>query len=73
MANKRHKPEEIVQKPRQVDVPICQGLQRADAIREARICATNVYWSPGTKTWSSTLHGAAFQPTIEDENELRAS
>ncbi len=30
MANKRHKPEEIVQKLRQVDVLVGQGMQRAD-------------------------------------------
>ena len=37
MANKRHKPEEIVQKLRQVDVLVGQGMQRVDAIREVRI------------------------------------
>ncbi len=37
MANKRHKPEEIVQKLRQVDVLVGQGVQRVDAIREVRI------------------------------------
>lgn len=37
MANKRHKPEETVQKLRQVDILVGQGMQRADAIREARI------------------------------------
>ncbi len=34
MENKRHKPEEIVQKLRQVDVLVGQGMQRVDAIRE---------------------------------------
>ena len=37
MANKRHKPEEIVQKLRQVDVLVGQGMQRVDAIRGVRI------------------------------------
>ena len=37
MTNKRHKPEEIVQKLQQVDVVVGQGMQRADAIREVRI------------------------------------
>jgi hypothetical protein len=44
MANKRHKPEEIVQKLRQVDVLVGQGMQRVDAIREVRIrgpCGAN--------------------------------
>ena len=37
MANKRHKPEEIVQKLRQVDVLAGQGMARVHAIREIRI------------------------------------
>ncbi len=37
MANKRHKPEEIVQKLRQVDVLVGQGMQWVDAIREVRM------------------------------------
>jgi len=38
MANKRHKPEEIVTKLRQVDVLVGQGMVRVDAIR--RVCIT---------------------------------
>jgi len=34
MANKRHKPEEIVTKQRQVEVLVGQGMARIDAIRE---------------------------------------
>ncbi len=37
MANKRHKPEEIVTKLRQVEVLVGQGMARLDAIREVRI------------------------------------
>ncbi len=37
MANKRHKPEEIVKKLRQVDVLVGQGMMRVDAIREVCI------------------------------------
>ena len=37
MTNKRRKPEEIVQKLRQVGVLVGQGMQRANAIREMRI------------------------------------
>ena len=33
MANKRHKPEEIVQKLRQVDVLVGQGMQRVETPR----------------------------------------
>ncbi len=43
MANKGHKPEEIVQKLRQVDVLVGQGMQRIDAIREVRITEQTYY------------------------------
>ena len=43
MANKRHKPEEIVQKLRQVDVLVGQGAARVDAIREVRITEQTYY------------------------------
>ena len=43
MANKRHKPEEIVQKLRQVDVLVGQGIARVDAIREVRITEQTYY------------------------------
>ncbi len=36
MASKRHKPEEIVAKLRQVEVLVGQGMARIDAIREVR-------------------------------------
>ena len=37
MANKRHKPEEIVTKLRQVEVLVGQGMARIDAIRQISI------------------------------------
>ena len=37
MANKRHKPEEIVTKLRQVDVLVGQGMARIDATIQFRI------------------------------------
>ena len=37
MANKHHKPEEIVAKLRQVEVLVGQGMARIDAIREVSI------------------------------------
>ena len=43
MAHKRHRPEEIVQKLRQVDVLVGQGMQRVDAIREVRITEQTYY------------------------------
>ena len=43
MANKRHKPEEIVTKLRQVEVLVGQGKSRIDAIREVRITEQTFY------------------------------
>ena len=43
MANKRHKPEEIVTKLRQVDVLVGQGMNRVDAIREIGITEQTYY------------------------------
>ncbi len=43
MATKRHKPEEIVMKLRQVEVLVGQGMARADAIREVRITEQTYY------------------------------
>ena len=43
MANKHHKPEEIVAKLRQVEVLVGQGMDRIDAIREIRISEQTYY------------------------------
>lgn len=43
MGNKRHKPEEIVTKLRQVEVLVGQGMARVDAIREVRITEQTYY------------------------------
>ena len=43
MANKRHKPEEIVTKLRQIEVLVGQGMARVDAIREVRITEQTYY------------------------------
>lgn len=43
MATKRHKPEEIVSKLRQVDVLVGQGQSRIDAIREISITEQTYY------------------------------
>ena len=43
MANKRHKPEEIVSKLRQVGVLIGQGMVRVDAIRQVSITGQTYY------------------------------
>ena len=43
MANKRHKPEEIVTKLRQVEVLVGQGMARIDAIREISVVERTYY------------------------------
>lgn len=43
MATKRHKPEEIVTKLRQVEVLVGHGKARVDAIREVRITEQTYY------------------------------
>jgi transposase len=43
MGIKRHKPEEIVTKLRQVDVLVGQGMSRLDAIRQVSITEQTYY------------------------------
>ena len=43
MENKRHKPEEIVTKLRQVEVLVGQGMARIDAIREIGVVEQTYY------------------------------
>ncbi len=43
MATKRHKPEEIVSKLRQVDVLVGQGMVRIDAIRQIGVVEQTYY------------------------------
>ncbi|KIC27106.1 transposase [Leisingera sp. ANG-M6] len=43
MGTKRHKPEEIVTKLRQVEVLVGQGMAWVDAIREVRITEQTYY------------------------------
>ncbi len=43
MSTKRHKPEEIVSKLRQVAVLVGQGMSRIDAIRQVRITEQTYY------------------------------
>ena len=43
MSTKRHKPEEIVSKLRQVEVLVGQGMPRIDAIRQVRITEQTYY------------------------------
>jgi putative transposase len=43
MAIKRHKPEEVISKLRQVEVLVGQGMARIDAIREIRITEQTFY------------------------------
>jgi putative transposase len=46
MGIKRHKPEEIVTKLRQVEVLVGQGVARIDAIREVQITKQSFYRWP---------------------------
>jgi putative transposase len=43
MASKRHKPEEIVTKLRQVEVLVGQGMARIDAIRQISVVEQTYY------------------------------
>jgi transposase-like protein len=43
MAQKKHKPEEIVARPRQVDVRLSQGRPVAEAIRSIGVTASTCY------------------------------
>ena len=43
MSTKRHKPEEIVNKLRQVEVLVGQGMARIDAIRQVQITEQTYY------------------------------
>ncbi len=43
MAQKKHKPEEIVARPRQVDVRLSQGRPVAEAIRSIGVTAFTCY------------------------------
>ena len=54
MGIKRHRPEEIVTKLRQVEVLVGQGLARIDAIREVQITEQTFYRTDGvsnTEEW----------------------
>ncbi len=59
MPKKRHKPEEIVSKLRQVDVLVSQGQTGADAIRSIGITEVT---SPQVRRgrmglWRASMHG----------------
>ena len=56
MSRKRHKPEEIVSKLRQVDVLVAQGTPMADAVRS--IGVTEVAAARRTAGWRDLLHAA---------------
>jgi len=59
MATKRHKPEEIVTKLRQVEVLVGQGMARLDAIREVRITEQTYY------RWRKQYGGMGTDPLRE--------
>ena len=61
MAAKRHKPEEIVSKLRQVDVLLGQGKSRIDAIRQIGVTAFT-YLPLAQELWR---HGHEPAQTVE--------
>jgi len=53
MSTKRHKPEEIVTKLRQVEVLVGQGMARIDAIRQISIAEQTYYrWRKHYGVWA---------------------
>ena len=63
MAIKRHRPEEIVSKLRQVEVLVGQGIPRIDAIREVSITEQTYYrWQ---KQYGGMIDGS--QPCSEKQ------
>jgi type II secretory pathway component PulF len=54
MSRKRHKPEEIVAKLRQVDVLLAQGHTVADAIRSIGVTEVD----PPPLKWSTPMYGS---------------
>src|SRR5215211_4678543 len=58
MRKKRHTPEEIVSKLRQVDVLIAQGMPVADAVRSIGVTEVT---SGRTAGWGDLLHAARGQ------------
>ena len=53
MANKRHKPEEIVTKLRQVEVLVGQGMALIDTIREIGVVEQTYYrWRKLYGAWA---------------------
>lgn len=65
MANKRHKPEEIVAKLRQVDVLRGQGITVADAIRQIGITSLTFY------RWRKTYGGTRADQVKELKKQQR--
>ena len=61
MAQKKHKPEEIVSKLRQVDVLVSQGRPVAEAIRAIGVTAFTYY------RWRKELWRSEDRPGTPDE------
>ena len=64
MLNKRHKPEEIVTKFRQVEVLVGQGAARIDAIREIGVVEQTYY------RWRK-LYGGMGRDQLKELNRLQ--
>jgi putative transposase len=60
MSRKRHKPEEIVAKLRQVDVLVSQGQSVADAVRSIGVTEVTYYrWRPRSLAGSRATRSSA--------------
>src|SRR4029079_15670773 len=62
---KRHKPEEVVAKLRQVDVLVSQGKTVAEAIRSTAVGAKTTYIQPGSP-WENG-YVESFNARLRDE------
>ena len=62
MSNKRHKPEEIVTKLRQVEVLVGQGTARIDVIREIGVVEQTYY------RWRKLYGGMGRDQAVRHQN-----
>ena len=71
MPRKRHKPEEIVAKLRQVDVLVSQGQSVADAVRSIGVSEVTYYrWRQeygGLETENARLRRAVAELTLDKQ------
>ena len=71
MGIKRHRPEEIVAKLRQVEVLVGQGLARIDAIREVQITEQTFYRCRKQYGGMGTAQLKELKPLQKENERLR--